>query len=169
MEFLYSWAAILRQIFGQTNSKRVKILSNTNLVATRHITQEKGSLLADKHHSKMRLPELHNNKFPPKTNLKVVRFETWIVWSSSGFGCSLKSLIFSNPKNSTEATGLLPPFPPKKIHWKKYSQAFLLCFNIWLFNFLFLLFRNITWSHVGIWIILTIPFIWQFVRISTIR
>ena len=43
------------QIFGQFVSVRVKTLSNTNLVASRHIKREKDSFLVDVRHSKMTL------------------------------------------------------------------------------------------------------------------
>ena len=43
------------QIFGQFVSVRVKTLSNTNLVASRHIKREKGSLPVDVRSSKTSL------------------------------------------------------------------------------------------------------------------
>ena len=44
--------------------------------------------------------------------------ETWIVWSSSGLGCSFKANIFK-PKNYKKANGLLPPTPPPPKKKKK--------------------------------------------------
>ena len=43
------------QIFRQFVSVRVKTLSNTNVVASRHIKREKDSFLVDVRHSKMTL------------------------------------------------------------------------------------------------------------------
>ena len=50
------------QIFSQIVSIRVKKLSNTNYIASRHITREKSSLPVDVRRSKTSLLKLPNNK-----------------------------------------------------------------------------------------------------------
>ena len=40
MDFLHSWAVVLGQIFRQIVSIRVMTLTNTNVVASRHIKRE---------------------------------------------------------------------------------------------------------------------------------
>ena len=40
MDFLHSWAVVLGQIFRQVVSIRVMTLTNTNVVASRHIKRE---------------------------------------------------------------------------------------------------------------------------------
>ena len=53
VEFLHSWAVILNENLGKLIfSKRVKTLSKTNLIASRHIKIEKGSLPVDVHSCK---------------------------------------------------------------------------------------------------------------------
>ena len=51
----------LEQILGQIVSVRVKTLSNTNMVASRHLKREKGSLPVDVRGSKTSLLKLPNN------------------------------------------------------------------------------------------------------------
>ena len=51
------------QIFSQIVSIRVKKLSNTNCIASRHITREKSSLPVDVRCSKTSLLKLPNNVF----------------------------------------------------------------------------------------------------------
>ena len=53
------------QIFGQILSVRVKSLSNTDLVSSRHLKREKGSLPVDVRRSKtslLKLPNSFNHK-----------------------------------------------------------------------------------------------------------
>ena len=49
------------QMFGQIVSIRMKTIGNTNMVASRLIKREKGSLLVDVCRSKTALLKLHNN------------------------------------------------------------------------------------------------------------
>ena len=49
------------QMFGQIVSIRMKTIGNTNMVASRLIKREKGSLLVDVCRSKTTLLKLHNN------------------------------------------------------------------------------------------------------------
>ena len=73
MDFLHSWAVGtgFTQILRQIVSVRVKTLSHTNLVASRHMKNEKVSLLVDVRRSKTLL------LIKLSTNMCIKRSEDW--------------------------------------------------------------------------------------------
>ena len=60
VDFLYSWVLILKKSIRQIVSVRVKTFGHTDLVASRHLTSEKGSLPVDVRRSKTWLHKLPN-------------------------------------------------------------------------------------------------------------
>ena len=94
------------QTFGQIVSKRVKTLSNTNLVTLRHTKREKGSLPFDLRQSKtslLKLPIDRDETWPISSHLTARSPKVWpSLISSHSFMQTL-----TNQKSKTVSSGLL--------------------------------------------------------------
>ena len=65
---------------------------------------------------------------------------------------------------------ILITFPKEELHdGQIYLQALLLCLDISLFNFIFLLLRDATRSDFRVWVVFTIPLVRKFSKVCSMR